>query len=100
MIRFNLANNFSPWHQQAAYLCSPISLRMTAPCPHAWIAVGGGRFLSWNLEPDFDEVVVWQSGKFCLTRPETEQEQQDREDADAEIDWYDKELNRYTEWSY
>lgn len=56
--------------------------------------------LSRGLDQDHDEVAVWTWGKWMLTRPETEEEEQARYEAWAEAEWEEREANRYTEWSY
>jgi len=66
----------------------------------AYLHVGQNRFLSFRLGCDWDEQIIWEIAPFCLTRPETEEEQRDREEAEAEAAFLDREANRYTQWSH
>lgn len=61
---------------------------------------GKGYWITYRLGPDYDEQIVWKIGDICYTRPETEREKEDREDAEAEAAFMAYEANRYTEWSY
>ena len=67
---------------------------------YAWLRLPGWRFISWNVPPDYDERVVWQCGSLVVTRPETSEERDEREQDQAEAAAEDHELNRYTQWSY
>lgn len=63
------------------------SLRLGGPNGFAYTRLPGGLYLAWNLEPDYDERIVWQWSKFTLTRLETEMEREEREDAEAEAEY-------------
>jgi hypothetical protein len=68
--------------------------------PYGWIMLPGDWAFSWNLGADTEERVVWEFGPLCLTRPETPQEREEREEGEAIAAWEERELNRYTEWYY
>jgi len=65
-----------------------------------YIRLPGWWFLSWNMPADDEDRPVWALGKLLLTRPETEQEREEREDGVAEAWAEEVERNRYTEWYY
>ena len=91
--------NMTPW-QNVRPLWWPIELRLGAELPHAYVALPGGHWLSYGLEPDYDERLVAQWGPFYLSRQETEAEREEREEAWAEEAFLEREANRYTEWYY
>ena len=62
--------------------------------------IGQNRWISFRLEPDYDEQLAWQFGPIRYTIPETEKQRLEREDAEAEAAFMEYEANRYTEWSY
>ena len=62
----------------------PFSLRLGGKHGFAYTRLPRGLYLAWNLEPDYDERVVWEWSKFTLTRRETEEEREEREEAEAE----------------
>lgn len=62
--------------------------------------LGQKRWISFRLGADPDEQIAWEFGPFCYTIPETEEQRLEREDAEAEAAFMDREANRYTEWSY
>ena len=62
----------------------PFSLRLSGPHGFAYCKLPAGRFLSWNLDPDHDERVEFLLGKLTITRLETDEEEQERLDAEAE----------------
>ena len=66
----------------------------------AFLRLPNGRFISWDMDTDYDERVVWEAGPLRITRPETAEECQDREEGEAEAAWERYELNRYVLWSY
>lgn len=55
--------------------------------------------LSWGMpvEPEEREVISFFG--FLLTRAETEQEREEREEMELEAQWDYYESNRYTQWS-
>ena len=66
---------------------------------YGWLRLGGHCLcLNMGLEPD--ERLVARLGPLTLTRPETAQEQMDREEGEAEEAFMERELNRYTQWYY
>lgn len=71
---------------------------------HAWIyayiRLPGYRFLSWNMEPDYDEILVWFFGPIRFTRPETQEEQKEREAEEALAAAESADRDRYVEWAY
>ena len=58
--------------------CILFSFRLGSPHGSAFIRLPGFWYVAWNLEPDYDEQVVWECGKLNLTRPETDEEREDR----------------------
>jgi hypothetical protein len=56
--------------------------------------------LYFRFAKDDEDVAVWSALGFCLTRPETDEEKTDREDAFLEEAWLEIERDRYTQWSY
>lgn len=55
-----------------------------------YVAIGGGRYLQFNLGTEPDERVAWQLGLWTITRPETEEELEERtyaEEEQAYLDW-------------
>jgi hypothetical protein len=74
----------------------------TATGLYGWLFLWGGLCLCLGLGPgpDDEEVEVWRCGDLYLTRPETDQERDDREEARAEELFCLHEMNRYTEWAY
>lgn len=65
----------------------------------AWLCIGK-YVVSWGCPCDPEEREVFRFGYLCITRPETEQEREDREEAECEAWFMEREANRYTEWSY
>jgi hypothetical protein len=66
---------------------------------YGWLRLGSYCLcLNMGLEPDERRLASF--GLLMLTRPETQEEQQDREEAEAEEAFMERELNRYTEWYY
>ncbi|MFZ9349758.1 MAG: hypothetical protein ACO242_03590 [Candidatus Fonsibacter ubiquis] len=66
---------------------------------YGWLRLGDHCLcLNMGLEPD--ERLMARLGPLTLTRPETAQEQMDREEAEAEEAFMERELNRYTQWYY
>lgn len=55
-----------------------------------YVAIGGGRYLQFNLDAEPDERVAWQLGPWMITRPETEKEAEERT--------YDEEEQAYLDW--
>jgi hypothetical protein len=68
--------------------------------PYGWLRLPGDLCLALNLDADYDERVLWTRGPLVLTRPETDEERQEREEGWAEEAAMEHELNRYTEWYY
>ncbi len=66
--------------------------------PYAWVRLGFGRYLSYNLEADYDERVALQFGRFMVTRRETPEEEEDRLEAEMEAAFTEREAGRYTAW--
>lgn len=97
-----IARNISTNYQNVLFLWWPFDLRLTSRTPYAWLRLPGGRYLSFGMEPEYDERLVAQWGPFQLTRQETAEERQDREEAEAEAEeaFMERELHRYTEWHY
>jgi len=67
----------------------PFSLRLGGPYGFAYCRIPGSdfRFISWNVQPDSDERVVWQSGLLNITRLETDEERDERLETEAEADY-------------
>lgn len=95
-----IARNMGPHYQNVAPLWWPLSLKLSGRAKYAWLRLPNNGFISYGLEPDYDERLVIAWGPFCLTRPETEQERLDREDDEADQAFMEYELNRYTQWYY
>lgn len=66
----------------------------------ASLHTGNDGWLAFRLEPDYDEQLIWQIGPFYYTLPETEEQRLEREDAEMEAAFLEREANRYTQWSY
>jgi hypothetical protein len=66
----------------------------------ASLNTGNDGWLAYRMEPDYDEHLVWQLGPFYYTLPETEEQRLEREDAEMEAAWLEREANRYTQWSH
>lgn len=92
----------SPYTQFPRFLWAPLELQLTRPGGkgYAYLALPGSMYLTFNLPPDHDERVVGQWGKFMITRPETDVEREEREEAEAEEAFMERESNRYTQWYY
>ena len=69
-------------------------------CAFGFLRLPKGLILSWGLDTDYDERQVAAVGPLSLTRPETDQEREEREEGEAIAAWEERELNRYTEWYY
>ena len=95
-----IERNLSPSHQNLPFIWWPMEVRLTSPAHRAWLRLPGGYYLSYGLEPDYDERLVAEWGMLTLTRPETPQECEEREEAWAEEAFLEREANRYTEWYY
>ena len=78
----------------------PFSFRLGGPNGCAFIRLPGFWYVAWNLEPEYDEQVVWECGKLNLTRPETDEEREDRLMSEEEALAMEAEASRYIEWSY
>lgn len=55
-----------------------------------YLAIGGGRYIQFNLDTDPEERVAWRFGSWIITRPETEEEAEERtygEEEQAYQDW-------------
>lgn len=66
----------------------------------ASLHTGNNGWLAFRLEPDYDEQLIWQLGPLYYTLPETEEQRLEREDAEMEEAFLEREANRYTQWSY
>ena len=62
----------------------PLSLRLGGPHGFAYVKLPAGRFLSWNLAPDHDEVIEAEWLRFTVTRLETDEEEEARLDSESE----------------
>lgn len=91
-----MAQNVGSERQNVLFLWWPLDFR----AKYGWLRLPGGCYLSFGLEPEYDERLVGQWGPLQLTRPETAEERQDREEGEAEEAFTEQELNRYTEWYY
>ena len=78
----------------------PLCLRLGGRHGFAYLRISPTLYLQWNLMPDADERIAWQWGKLTVTRPETDEEREDREDAEAEALAMEAEEARYIEWAY
>ena len=65
------------------------SLRLGGPHGFAYCKLPFGRYISWNLDPDHDEVVEAEWSRFTITRLETEEEEEARLDAESEAAYED-----------
>jgi hypothetical protein len=95
-----IARNVGPHYQNVAPLWWPLNVKLTGRAKFAWLRLPNNGFISYGLEPDYDERLVAEWGPLTLTRPETESEREEREEAEAEEAFMERELNRYTEWYY
>lgn len=102
MIRLDalIARNMGTHSQNLTYLWCPLELRLDRKYPVAWLRLPNNGFLTYRMDPDYDERLVASCGPFSLTRPETAEEQSEREDGEAEAAWEVQENLRYTEWYY
>ena len=82
------------------YSWCPVNMKLTAKHPWFYLHLGNGLYLQWNLLADWDEITVWQLGRWCITRPETLEEAEIRMESDLEALAEEHEANRYTEWYY
>lgn len=62
----------------------PFSFRLGSPHGFAYVKLPAGRYLSWNLAPDHDEVIEAEWLRFTVTRLETAEEEEARLDAESE----------------
>ena len=60
------------------------AIRLNRPNGYAYFKLPFGRYLSWNLAPDHDEVIEAEWSRFTITRLETEEEEEARLDAECE----------------
>lgn len=102
MIRLDalIARNMGAHSQNLTYLWCPLELRLDRKYPVAWLRLPNNGFLTYRMDPDYEERLVAACGPFSLTRPETAEEQAEREETEAEAVFMERELNRYTEWYY
>lgn len=96
LLNRNTENRF----QNVAFPWWPLNVSMTGKCKHFWVRLPGQLVFCYGLEPDYDERLVAEWGLFTLTRPETDEECQEREEGWAEEAAMEWELNRYTQWYY
>jgi hypothetical protein len=61
-----------------------------------WILLPNDRAISWNVEPEEGETIAFEFGPFVITRPETDQEKEDREIGEAELAWEQQFADRWT----
>lgn len=62
----------------------PFSFRLGSRHGFAYCKLPANRYISWNLEPDWNERVVWECGPLNITRPETAEEEEERLYAEKE----------------
>ena len=65
-----------------------------------YVHLPGQIYLSWDMDADYDERLVWGCGKLRLTRFETDQEREEREEGEARAAAEERDLNRYVQWYY
>jgi hypothetical protein len=73
-------------------------VHLAGPNRRFYLALGGHWYLQWRMPADWEERVVWQAGDFMITRPETEEEAEERLEAEAEAAMEERDLLRYTAW--
>lgn len=73
-------------------------VRLAGPNRRFYLALGGYWYLQWRMPADCEERIAWQAGNFMITRPETEEEAQERLEAEAEAAMEERDLLRYTAW--
>ena len=78
----------------------PLCLRLGGRYGFAYLKISPTLYLQWNLAPDYDERVTWRWGCLTITRPETDEEREEREYGEAEALALEVEAGRYIEWSY
>ena len=87
--------------QNARFHWVPLDINLGAKAPWIALALPGERYLCYNLEADGkEEREVFAFGRFSLTRPETDEEHEERLEGEAEEAFMERESNRYTEWYY
>jgi hypothetical protein len=78
----------------------PVCLKLGSPNGFAYLKLTGGRWLQWNMLPDADERIAWAYGRLSIVRPETAEEQTEREDVELEALAMDAERDRFIEWAF
>ena len=75
----------------------PFSLRLGGRHGFAYCKLPFGRYVSWNLDPDYDEVVELQRGPLTITRLENEEEAAERRysEEEAAYDEYCADFHSY-----
>ena len=86
--------------QNARFHWVPLDVNLGAKAPWIALALPGERYLCYNLESDKEERAAWSLGRLTLTRPETDEEYEERLEGEAEEAFMEREANRYTEWHY
>jgi hypothetical protein len=100
MTFMNLAQG-DRYRQRAMPMGWPVCLNVSALGGlYGWLLLPRGWAISYNVDPELEERVVWERGQFTLTRPETEDEYLERQYEYDEWVMEQRDLNRYTEWSY
>lgn len=95
-----VTRNISTTWQNLPFLWWPLDLHLAGPNPRAWLRLSDSRFITFRYAVDYDERLIGKWGPFKLVRPETAEECDDREEAEAEELFLIHEMNRYTQWSY
>jgi hypothetical protein len=98
-----MITSFPDYNQQATFRWVPwhINCRKGWQRPMAWLRLGvRGLVLSYGLGLEPDERAVLRLGQLLLSRPETLEERDAREEAESEALFMEHEANRYTEWGY
>ena len=93
-------HNVNSHYQNYRFMWWPLDVRMTGKLRYGTMRLPGDLILSFGLEADYDERTVCEVGPFVVTRPETSEEREEREQGWAEEAYMERELNRYTEWYY
>lgn len=74
-------------YQFATPINWPFAINLGSPNGYAFLNLPGRRAISWNVEPEREERIVWQCGRLILTRPETIDEETDRLYDESEAAW-------------
>jgi hypothetical protein len=77
-----------------------VQYRANWGAPVWWFPLGGEWYVSSGIGAEPEERVILRLGPVMVTRPETDSEREEREEAEAEAAFMEREHNRYTEWYY